>query len=576
MVANPKLISNPLLTSSMHGKLSPALEENVQNAHNCQWLGVRSAIKEWQALTKDKLILQAITKGVRAPLHSFPKPNTAKLRPCKPHPEITKTIGEYLQSQAVRLLNPHEIQSTNYWVPIFGREKKDSEKVRLITDLRDLNNCHNIQQHKPQTWKQVVELTQDQSLTWGVTLDLKAYYHHLQLHNSTARWIRFQYQDKAYQAIGMPFGWSMAPFWSHRLAKPIRQRLQEQGIPHAWFVDDVLILGQSAQQAAQNATYLVKLLTSLGIQINKDKSMTEPAQQFKYLGHHWDLQHNKIHPIPEKITKAIKAVKHQIKGNVCTAKHMASLAGMLLDQVKSNVALWGLPKQLMRSAGHIVAINKRHLHHPSLKQLWHTSLPKRHLPYLPQLLLQSLTALQHPISLQLRPNSHLQLILQTDASDQGWGASLIRDGKEIANCAQHWTPDQRALHITHREGSSLSPSSPQSPRSHSPKLLPFNPSRRHINSINLEQGIQDHRNEQTHHTGADNIDPERGPGEEQPHTRQNEHPCRLPEPPARRQKLSPEQGSLQRDLQSPQLQAHSGSVREQTEQTGDRTFVLGG
>ena len=436
----------------MHGNLSPALEENVQHAHNCQWLGIRSALAKWQALTKDTMILQAIAKGVRAPLHSFPKPSTEKLRTCKPHPEITKTIGEYLQSQAIRLLNPQEIQSTNYWVPVFGREKKDSEKVRLITDLRDLNNCHEIQQHKPQTWKQVVDLTQDNSLTWGVTLDLKAYYHHLQLHSSTARWIRFKYQDQAYQAIGMPFGWSMAPFWSHRLAKPIRQRLQEQGIPHAWFVDDVLILGRSAQEAAQNATYLVKLLTSLGIQINKDKSMKDPAQQFTYLGHNWDLQNNKIHPIQEKITKAIKAVKHQIKGNVCTAKHMASLAGMLLDQVKSNVALWGLPKQLMRSAGHIVAINKRHLHHPTLKQLWHTSLPKRYLPYLPELLLQSLTALQHPTSIQLRPNSHLTLILQTDASDQGWGASLIRDGKEIANCAQHWTPDQRALHITHREG----------------------------------------------------------------------------------------------------------------------------
>ena len=81
---------------------------------------------------------------------------------------------------------------------------------------------------------------------------------------------------------------------------------------------------------------------------------------------------------------------------------MASLAGMLLDQVKFNVALWGLPKQLMRSAGHILAINKRHLQHPTLKQHWHTSLLKRYLPYLPELLLQCLTALQHSTSIQLR------------------------------------------------------------------------------------------------------------------------------------------------------------------------------
>ena len=275
---SPKVVpSTTQQTSIQHGKSSPDLEEALQQnaltSQNCQWLGPRSAIEKWQALTTDKILLQAIQKGVRAPLHSFPKPNTKSVRTCKQHPEIDKTIGEYLANQAIRLLNPQEIQSSKYWVPIFSREKKDSDKVRLITDLRDLNECHNIQKHKPQTWKQVIELTQDQSLQWGVTLDLKAYYHHLMLHKSTARWMRFQYNNKCYQCIGMPFGWSMAPFWSHRLARPIRQRLQTEGIPHAWFVDDVLILGKTAPEAARSAAYLVSLLTDLGIQVNKNKSM---------------------------------------------------------------------------------------------------------------------------------------------------------------------------------------------------------------------------------------------------------------------------------------------------------------
>ena len=81
----------------------------------------------------------------------------------------------------------------------------------------------------------------------------------------------------------MPFGWSMAPFWSHRLARSIRQILQAEGIPHALFVDDVLILGKAASEAAQSAAYLVKLLTSLGIQVSNSKSMNAPAQTFTTL-----------------------------------------------------------------------------------------------------------------------------------------------------------------------------------------------------------------------------------------------------------------------------------------------------
>ena len=171
------------------------------------------------------ILLHAIQKGVKAPLKDFPKPNSHKLRNCPSQEEITETIGEYLQTSALKQLTAEKINQTHYWVPIFGRPKKGSTKVRLITDLRDLNRCHKVQQHHPQTWRQVVELTQDPTLQWAITLDLKAYYHHLALHPSTGRWMRMCYNNQGYQVHGMLFGWSMSSFWSHRLAKPIREQL---------------------------------------------------------------------------------------------------------------------------------------------------------------------------------------------------------------------------------------------------------------------------------------------------------------------------------------------------------------
>jgi len=255
--------------------LKSAMEENHKKSHPCQWQGVRDHIQDWQELTSDKILLQAIRKGVKAPMNTFPHPHMP--RGCPTSKELTETIGEYWTTGAIRKMDKEEEDRTKFWVPIFGREKKDSTKIRLITDLRRLNECHNVQQHHPQTWKQVVELIRDPQLTWGITLDLKGYYHHMALHPATKRWMRIWYNNQGWELQAMPFGWSLSPFWAHRLAKPIRERLSQWGIPHAWWVDDIMILGSSLEQTTARATQVIQLLTTLGIQINIEKSMAQPG-----------------------------------------------------------------------------------------------------------------------------------------------------------------------------------------------------------------------------------------------------------------------------------------------------------
>ena len=148
----PQMSLNPSSqTMQMTGQLSKDLEENHSKANQCQWQGIRDNLQHRQNITHDTILLQAIQHGVKAPLQYFLNPNTHKLRNFPAQQEITETIGEYLKTKALRPVTAKELQQTKYWVPIFGRAKKGSEKVRLITDLRDLNQCHNIQQHHPQT-----------------------------------------------------------------------------------------------------------------------------------------------------------------------------------------------------------------------------------------------------------------------------------------------------------------------------------------------------------------------------------------------------------------------------------------
>ena len=442
--------------------LSSAITTNADTLQGCQHLLMRQRLNAWETITRDKVLLTAIQRGVRAPIQCIPQPNDKRTR-TRDNTDLATTIGDYLEAGVISRLDPTQTAKTKYWVPIFGRPKKDSDKVRMITDLRDLNQCHTIERHRPQTWHQVCKLLREERGQWALTLDLKGYFHHLGIHPKTRRWMRFKHNGQGYQIEAMPFGWSMSPFWAHRMSKPIRALLNQWNVPHAWWVDDILILGRDKADVCTSATRLINLLTKLGVCINPSKSMSQPAQEFTYLGHHWNLVTNRLTPLQPKVASAIQDCKHQLKSNVTTPYHLASLAGKLLDSNKSNTALTGLPQQIMRLAGKLAARTAYFNPQLTLKQAWRKSTAKTALqqhtqptsqaappPPLQRTLQTALQALQQPVPRVFR-SSQQPLTMQTDASEKAWGATLIKDKHELATSADVWTTRQSALHITHRE-----------------------------------------------------------------------------------------------------------------------------
>ena len=137
-----------------------------------------------------------------------------------------------------------------------------------------------------------------------------------------------------------------------------------------------------------------------------------------------------------KVQDAFENVKHRLKGNVTTPKYISANARQFLDQAKSNVSLWGLTRQLIKQAGKAVSIIRYNNPYYNLIKAWTKSLPRGLLPHLNPIMHQCIQAILPPTPLQLRPNSPLEVQLQTDASDLGWGACILQNGMEIANCAQ--------------------------------------------------------------------------------------------------------------------------------------------
>jgi len=410
------------------------------------WQGPKDRLEAWKNLGADKVLLKAISEGVRAPMNARPPPRQRVKEVSDPR--VTETIGEYLQSGAIKKLSPATARATRQWTPTLTREKKDTGKIRLITDLRDLNRCHTVPKHRAETWSTLRALLREEVHQWGITLDLKNFFHHLRVHPSIQRWMRLRINNTAYQIVGLPFGWALSPWWSNKISKPIRRQLNRLGIPHAWYVDDVLILGRTPEETVQRARTCVNMLTNCGIRVNPTKSMMHPAKQLTYLGHTINLETSNFEANETKNALTVKLVKHHLKGRNFVPRAMAALAGHLLDAAKSNTQLHGLPAQLMKHAAKGVLHNKK-LSGWNKHKCWNTPVQKS--PEITALLKAILQAVQTPVPVPFRATCKETFLLTTDASNEGWGASLQMAGREIASCAQAWTAQEKRSHITTKE-----------------------------------------------------------------------------------------------------------------------------
>jgi hypothetical protein len=226
--------------------------------------------------------------------------------------------------------------------------------------------------------------------------------------------------------------------------------MAERKIIHVWYVDDILLLGRSKAEVEHNAAAVVQQFTRMGIQVNAQKSSTQASQQVTYLGQILDLANNKIAPQPQKVQAARKLVTDILSGIKVLPRILAKAAGLLLDLEKGVANLHGLPRQLMKAAGLATTANRARNPGVGVYRIWNT---RTKLTVNARQVLQEVRlALDAPVPKVLHPNPEGEkYVIQTDASDNGWGGRLMKAGVEVHAVARPWTIQEARLHITARE-----------------------------------------------------------------------------------------------------------------------------
>ena len=123
------------------------------------------------------------------------------------------------------------------------------------------------------------------------------------------------------------------------------------GFVLCWYVDDILLLGETPSHVLNCLKYLLQLLTQLGIRVNFPKCNLTPCQSLPYLGQMLHLALRTIAPIPLKAQGCRWMARKLSSGNTIRPCNVASLAGKLLDLQKGAVNLVGFARLLMHHAG---------------------------------------------------------------------------------------------------------------------------------------------------------------------------------------------------------------------------------
>ncbi len=391
-------------------------------------------LHEWQRITSDRDILSIIETGIEIEFHSVPTQESIR------ETKIKQEMEGFLEAEIQKFLNKGIIVPTvkeqgDFFSTVFLREKREKGKYRMIINLKPIKK-HIVYRHfKMSTVITCMQLISPHS--YMAALDLQDAYYSLKIAPNYQKYLKFHWKGNSYKYVALPMGLVPGPRIFTKVTKPIIATLQEQGFTVCPYLDDMFIVANSYQECQKATQETMNLFARLGFVINAENSITKPTQLIEHLGFAMNsctmrasitntrLEALKLRaqPLMEKPTlqqvmSFVGTVESCVPGVETAYLHKYEL------EVDKNDAFKSLQGKLHRkftlSAG---AIQEVHW--------WLTE------------------SIRHPKPLIRGPTTD---IIQSDASDQGWGACTVTpDDRPGLQTQGRWTPAQRSLNINVRE-----------------------------------------------------------------------------------------------------------------------------
>ena len=290
----------------------------------------RHYLHNWEQITSDPFILQNAA-GVKLSFDETPSqqavPRQYKFNVEQAH-VIEKEIDDLLEKEVIV-----EIKDTEdcFISNIFLRPKPGN-KFRMIIDLSELNEFVTKQHFKMDHLDVATHMLFPGA--WLASIDLKEAYYAIPICEEDQKYLCFQWADKVFRFTCVPFGLSSAPLLFTKTLKPIFSKFHEEGFQGFGYIDDSFIIAQSFEECAQAVAFLTDLFVKLGFRINTEKSVLNPCQKLTFLGYVLNSNEMTVSPTQEKRKKVKKCVINLLSEHKPKIRTVASVLGFLNDVCK--------------------------------------------------------------------------------------------------------------------------------------------------------------------------------------------------------------------------------------------------
>ena len=361
----------------------------------------------WSQISSDPWLLNSI-QGVEIPFFQIP----VQLKEPRPYNlseeeklAVDQEIDKFLQKEIIERVEPEWGQVISN---VFLRPKKDGGH-RMILDLTWVNlhvKYEHFKMHSIQTALEMMRMD-----CWMASIDLKDAYYSVPVKAEQRKFLRFRWKGELFQFKVLPNGLACAPRCFTKILNPVFASLRELGVEAFPYIDDSFIVADSSEVCKESVDRLADMLGSLGFVLHQQKSVMEPTKELTFLGFNLNSEELKVFLTEDKEEKLIRAAESALENRTHSIREIAGLIGLMIAFAQAFRYAEAYIKHLEMDK--VQALRRARGNFDDKMLLSDDSIREIHW------WLSNVRQSGRPI--RMGPP---QLMLFTDASNEGWGAHL--------------------------------------------------------------------------------------------------------------------------------------------------------
>ncbi|GAQ88451.1 reverse transcriptase [Klebsormidium nitens] len=368
---------------------------------------LRRHVQFWRAFVTSSFVMSILLTGYKLPWISSPPLEPQLFRN---HPSAFEHSD--FVSEAVRTLKVTgtimPVSEQPFLVSPLGVVPKAEDKLRLILDLRFLNQFLKITKFKYESIRMISDLCQP--LDFLFTIDLKAGYHHIDIYEPHWKYLGFQWQGQFYVFTQLPFGLAPACYVFTMVMRQLTKSWRERGYRLVHYIDDFFFACRDSVEFARVQASVLADLAAAGLVVSLDKCQLSSSHVVKFLGFVVDTLFGQFRLTAIQKAKLSSAIQSCLRSpRAVPAKTVARVTGLI--------------QSLSLVTGPISGLFSRFLHRAlNSRSSWYSKVSLDSAALSELQFWQSRLSLFH--SRDIWRKHSLLRVLYYDAGGNGWGGHL--------------------------------------------------------------------------------------------------------------------------------------------------------